>query len=141
MSRVQLALNVDDLDTAIAFYSKLFGTGRPGQARLRQLRRRRAAPETRAAGEPRPGRHAQPPRVEVESSEQVHGGSPGWPVRAVHRGELSSTCWLRQAGQGVGHRSRRRAVGGHHVLADSETFFDPIPVESAASAPGGCCGS
>ena len=27
------------------------------------------------------------------------------------------------------------------VLADSETFFDPIPVESAASAPGGCCGS
>src|SRR3954463_14133918 len=26
MSRVQLALNVDDLDTAIDFYSKLFGT-------------------------------------------------------------------------------------------------------------------
>ena len=25
MSRVQLALNVDDLDTAVAFYSKLFG--------------------------------------------------------------------------------------------------------------------
>jgi len=27
MSRVQLALNVDDLDEAIAFYSKLFNTG------------------------------------------------------------------------------------------------------------------
>jgi catechol 2,3-dioxygenase-like lactoylglutathione lyase family enzyme len=26
MSRIQLALNVDDLDEAIAFYSKLFGT-------------------------------------------------------------------------------------------------------------------
>ncbi len=26
MSRVQLALNVDDLDEAIAFYSKLFAT-------------------------------------------------------------------------------------------------------------------
>jgi catechol 2,3-dioxygenase-like lactoylglutathione lyase family enzyme len=26
MSRVQLALNVDDLDEAVAFYSKLFGT-------------------------------------------------------------------------------------------------------------------
>lgn len=26
MSRVQLALNVDDLDSSIAFYSKLFGT-------------------------------------------------------------------------------------------------------------------
>jgi len=26
MSRVQLALNVNDLDEAVAFYSKLFGT-------------------------------------------------------------------------------------------------------------------
>src|SRR5687767_426697 len=36
MSRVQLALNVDDLDAAVTFYSKLFGTQaakvRPGYA-------------------------------------------------------------------------------------------------------------
>jgi catechol 2,3-dioxygenase-like lactoylglutathione lyase family enzyme len=36
MSRVQLALNVDDIDTAVAFYSKLFGAQpakrRPGYA-------------------------------------------------------------------------------------------------------------
>lgn len=36
MSRVQLALNVDDLDAAVAFYSALFATGpaktRPGYA-------------------------------------------------------------------------------------------------------------
>ncbi len=36
MSRVQLALNVDDVDEAVAFYSTLFGTGpakrRPGYA-------------------------------------------------------------------------------------------------------------
>jgi len=36
MSRVQLALNVSDLDAAVAFYSKLFATGpaklRPGYA-------------------------------------------------------------------------------------------------------------
>jgi catechol 2,3-dioxygenase-like lactoylglutathione lyase family enzyme len=36
MSRVQLALNVDDIDQAVAFYSKLFGTEpakrRPGYA-------------------------------------------------------------------------------------------------------------
>jgi catechol 2,3-dioxygenase-like lactoylglutathione lyase family enzyme len=36
MSRVQLALNVDDIDEAVAFYSKLFATGpaktRPGYA-------------------------------------------------------------------------------------------------------------
>ena len=36
MSRVQLALNVDDLAESIAFYARLFGTGlaklRPGYA-------------------------------------------------------------------------------------------------------------
>jgi catechol 2,3-dioxygenase-like lactoylglutathione lyase family enzyme len=36
MARIQLALNVDDLDGAVAFYSKLFGTApakvRPGYA-------------------------------------------------------------------------------------------------------------
>lgn len=36
MSRVQLALNVSDIDSAVEFYSKLFGTGpaklRPGYA-------------------------------------------------------------------------------------------------------------
>ena len=36
MSRVQLALNVNDIDEAVAFYSKLFGTGpakrHPGHA-------------------------------------------------------------------------------------------------------------
>src|SRR5262249_16391419 len=33
MSRVQLALNVDDLDAAVDFYSKLFGTA-PAKVRL-----------------------------------------------------------------------------------------------------------
>ena len=38
MSRVQLALNVDDLDEAVTFYSKLFNTGpakrKPGYAKF-----------------------------------------------------------------------------------------------------------
>ena len=44
MSRLQLALNVDDLETSIDFYRRLFAT-EPAKvrARLRQLRRRRAA--------------------------------------------------------------------------------------------------
>ena len=32
MSRLQLALNVNDIDEAVAFYSKLFGTGPPRPA-------------------------------------------------------------------------------------------------------------
>ena len=53
MSRVQLALNVSDLDAAVDFYSRLFAH-RAGQApsRLRQLRRRRAAAEAGAVREP-----------------------------------------------------------------------------------------
>ena len=44
MSRVQLALNVPDIDAAVAFYSKLFATEpAQAQARLRQLRHRRSA--------------------------------------------------------------------------------------------------
>ena len=40
MSRVQLALNVDDLASAITFYSKLFGTQpAKGQAGLRRISR------------------------------------------------------------------------------------------------------
>ena len=44
MSRVQLALNVDDIDAAITFYSKLFNTSpakiRPGYANFPSPNRR-----------------------------------------------------------------------------------------------------
>lgn len=48
MSRVQLALNVADLDASIEFYTKLFGT-EPAKVRegLRQLRDREPATEAR----------------------------------------------------------------------------------------------
>ena len=63
MSRLQLALNVDDLETSIAFYSSaLRHRAGQGPARLRQLRHRRAAAEAGAHREPRPGRLDQPPR-------------------------------------------------------------------------------
>jgi len=73
MSRVQLALNVDDLDEAITFYSKLFKyrTGQ-GQRGLRQLLRRRAATETGAVKNPGKGGTINRLGVEVESSERVH---------------------------------------------------------------------
>ena len=33
MPRIQLALNVDDLDASVAFYSRLFDTTRPRSSR------------------------------------------------------------------------------------------------------------
>ena len=63
MSRIQLALNVDDLDAAVTFYSKLFGAEpakvKPGYANFAV-----AEPplKARPARKPGTGRHSQPPR-------------------------------------------------------------------------------
>lgn len=143
MSRVQLALNVDDLDTAIAFYSKLFGTEpakvKPGYANFAI-----AEPPLKLVLLENPGQGGTLNHlgVEVESSEQVHDEI----ARLAGAGlfteeELNSTCCFAKQDKVwvTGPGGERWEV--YTVLADSETFFDPIPVESAASAPGGCCGS
>lgn len=72
MSRVQLALNVGDLDEAIAFYTKLFGTG-PAKVREGYANFAVAEPPLKLvliAGGGTPGtlNHL---GVEVESTEQV----------------------------------------------------------------------
>jgi lactoylglutathione lyase len=73
MSRVQLALNVDDLDTAITFYSKLFNTEpakvKPGYANFAI-----AEPPLKLVLIENPGHGGTLNHlgVEVESSDQVH---------------------------------------------------------------------
>ena len=72
MSRVQLALNVSNLDEAIAFYSKLFGTG-PAKVREGYANFAIAEPPLKLvllenAGTPGTMNHL---GVEVESTDQV----------------------------------------------------------------------
>jgi catechol 2,3-dioxygenase-like lactoylglutathione lyase family enzyme len=73
MSRAQLALNVDDLDEAIAFYSKLFNTSpakfRPGYANFAV-----AEPPLKLVLIENPGHGGTLNHlgVEVESSDAVH---------------------------------------------------------------------
>ena len=73
MSRVQLAINVEDLDPAIEFYSKLFATG-AGQGAARATptspspNRRSSWSSSRRR---RQGRHAEPLGVEVASTDEV----------------------------------------------------------------------
>jgi len=143
MSRVQLALNVDDLDTAITFYSKLFGAQpvkvKPGYANFAI-----ADPPLKLVLLENPGQGGTLNHlgVEVESSEQVHTEI----ARLAGEGmfteeEIGTTCcfatqdkvWV------TGPGGERWEV--YTVLADSETFFGSIPVESVADAQGGCCGS
>ena len=143
MSRVQLALNVDDLDTAIAFYTKLFGTEpakvKPGYANFAI-----ANPPLKLVLLENPGHGGSLNHlgVEVESSEVVHAEI----ARLTEQGmfteeEIGTTCcfaaqdkvWV------TGPGDERWEV--YTVLADSETFFGTIPVEPAVSAPRGCCGA
>jgi lactoylglutathione lyase len=73
MSRVQLALNVDDIDEAIAFYSTLFNTApakvKPGYANFAI-----AEPPLKLVLLENPGQGGSLNHlgVEVESSDQVH---------------------------------------------------------------------
>jgi hypothetical protein len=72
MSRVQLALNVEDLDAAIGFYSKLFATApakvRPGYANFAIAEPPLKLVLIEGAGEPGSLNHL---GVEVESTDQV----------------------------------------------------------------------
>ncbi|TXI42102.1 MAG: glyoxalase/bleomycin resistance/dioxygenase family protein [Mycobacterium sp.] len=143
MSRVQLALNVDDLDAAIAFYSKLFGV-QPAKVRPVYANFAVAEPPLKLVLLENPGQGGTLNHlgVEVESSERVHGEI----ARLAGAGlfteeEMGSTCCFAKQDKVwvTGPGGERWEV--YTVLADSETFFEPIPVESVASAQGGCCGS
>ena len=140
MSRVQLALNVDDLDAAIAFYSKLFGTEpakvKPGYANFAI-----AEPALKLVLLENPGHGGTLNHlgVEVESSETVHSEI----ARLTDEGlftdeEIGATCcfatqdkvWV------TGPGGERWEV--YTVLADSETFFGTT--EAVAAGQAGCCG-
>ena len=143
MSRMQLALNVDDLDAAITFYSKLFATEpakvKPGYANFAV-----ADPPLKLVLLENPGQGGTLNHlgVEVESSDVVHAEI----ARLTDEGmfteeEIGATCcfatqdkvWV------TGPGGERWEV--YTVLADSETFFGTIPIEAVESASGGCCGA
>ena len=107
MSRIQLALNVDDLDTAIDFYSKLFAAApakvRPGYANFAIAEPPLKLVLIENAGQGGSLNHL---GVEVASTDEVAaaqarltGVGPG------HRHRGRRGLLLRQAGQGVGRRT------------------------------------
>jgi catechol 2,3-dioxygenase-like lactoylglutathione lyase family enzyme len=135
--RVQLALNVDDLDTAIAFYAKLFGTPpakvRPGYANFAV-----AQPPLKLVLLENPGQGGTLNHlgVEVPDSETVHGEI----ARLTGEGlftdeELGTTCCF-----ATQDKVWVEAPGGERwevytVLADSPTFG------AGPKDEGTCCGA
>ena len=143
MSRAQLALNVDDLDEAITFYSKLFNTApakvKPGYANFAI-----AAPPLKLVLIENPGHGGTLNHlgVEVESSHQVHAEIS----RLTDEGlfteeEIGTTCcfatqdkvWV------TGPAGEKWEV--YTVLADSETFGAGSPALDSSGSGGACCTS
>ncbi|MGW0043881.1 ArsI/CadI family heavy metal resistance metalloenzyme [Rhodococcus sp. NPDC003348] len=145
MSRAQLALNVDDLQEAVTFYSKLFGTEpaklKPGYANFAI-----AEPPLKLVLLENPGQGGTINHlgVEVESSEKVHSEI----ARLTGEGlftdeEIGTTCcfatqdkvWV------TGPAGERWEV--YTVLVDSETFgSSPQHLDGPQSSEGGvCCGT
>lgn len=138
MSRVQLALNVDDIDAAITFYSKLFNTEpakvKPGYANFAI-----AEPPLKLVLLENPGHGGSLNHlgVEVESSDQVHAEISRLSDEGMFtEEEIGTTCcfatqdkvWV------TGPGGERWEV--YTKLADSDTFFGSLPVAEETS----CCG-
>ncbi|MCW2544739.1 MAG: glyoxalase [Frankiales bacterium] len=132
--RIQLALNVDDLQEAVGFYSKLFGT-EPAKVREGYANFAVAAPPLKLVLIENPGQGGTLNHlgVEVATSQKVHEEI----ARLTDHGLLTDTqlgetcCFATQDKVWVeGPGNERWEV--YTVLADSPTF-------GAGPADGACC--
>jgi catechol 2,3-dioxygenase-like lactoylglutathione lyase family enzyme len=138
MSRVQLALNVDDLDEAVAFYAKLFATEpakvRPGYANFAV-----ADPPLKLVLMENPGQGGTLNHLGVEvadtdrvDAEQRRLGEVGL-ATVDERGTVC--CHAKQDKFWVQGTPDGAAWEVYTVLADSATFFADGAVDD-----GTCCG-
>lgn len=136
MSRVQLALNVDDLAEAVAFYSKLFDTEpakvKPGYANFAI-----AQPPLKLVLLENPGHGGSLNHlgVEVTSSDAVHAEIARLTERElVAEEELNTTCCFASQDKVwvTGPGGERWEV--YTVIADSDTFGATADEPEAA-----CC--
>src|SRR5947209_12448231 len=140
MSRIQLALNVDDLDTAIEFYSKLFDTTpaktKPGYANFAI-----ANPPLKLVLLENPGQGGTLNHlgVEVESvdavdAEQTRLAASGF-ASIDERG--TTCCYAKQDKYWVEGTPGGERWEVYTVLADSETFFSAEPEQSTCCSTDG----
>ena len=124
MSRIQLALNVDDLDTAISFYASLFGVGpvkvKPGYANFAI-----ADPPLKLVLLENPGNGGSLNHlgVEVASSDAVHAEI----ARLTEAGmfteqEIGTTCCFATQDKVWVTAPDQERWEVYTKLADSETF-------------------
>ena len=143
MSRVQLALNVSDIDEAVDVLLQAL-RDRAGQAPagLRQLRHRRPAAQARLDGGP----HAHGAMgsvgalnhlgVEVETTDEVTAATGRLSDAGPRdRGRGADDLLLRRPGQGLGERPRRCALGGLHRARRCPGRERASPATGPAASP------
>src|SRR3954463_14853056 len=144
MSRIQLALNVDDLHQAITFYSRLFNTA-PAKVKEGYANFAVAEPALKLVLLENPGKGGTINHlgVEVESSEQVHAEIARLAGEGLFTDEEIGTtcCFATQDKVWVsGPAGERWEV--YTVLADSETFgVSPTTAGDSADGADVCCGA
>lgn len=142
MSRVQLALNVDDLDEAITFYSKLFNA-EPAKVKEGYANFAIAEPPLKLVLLQNPGKGGTINHlgVEVESSDKVHAEIARLSGEGLFTDEEIGTtcCFAKQDKVWVtGPVGEKWEV--YTVIADSETFGNS-PQHHDPDAEGAvCCG-
>src|ERR1700758_246350 len=140
MPRVQLALNVDDLDEAVTFYSKLFNT-EPAKRKDGYANFAIAEPPLKLVLLQNPGQGGTLNHlgVEVASSDTVHAEIARLAGEGLFTGEEIGTtcCFATQDKVWVtGPGGEKWEV--YTVLADSEVF-GTAPDGLAPDIPGGQC--
>ncbi|SDQ95825.1 MULTISPECIES: ArsI/CadI family heavy metal resistance metalloenzyme [Tsukamurella] len=140
MSRVQLALNVDDLEQSITFYTKLFGTGpakvKPGYANFAV-----ADPALKLVLLENPGQGGSINHlgVEVDSSEKVHSEIARLTDEQLFtEEEIGATCCFATQDKVWVTAPDAERWEVYTVLADAETFNgEPSAAEPTVAPAGG----
>ena len=140
MSRVQLALNVDNLDEAVSFYSKLFNT-KPAKRKDGYANFAIAEPPLKLVLFENHGHGGTLNHlgVEVDSSDEVHDEIARLAGDGLVTEEQlgNNCCFATQDKVWVsGPAGERWEI--YTVLADSETF-GTNPERSVANPAGSCC--
>ena len=139
MSRVQLALNVDDLGTAVEFYSKLFDT-QPAKLKEGYANFAIAEPPLKLVLIENPGKGGSINHlgVEVESSAKVHAEIGRFTEAGLFtKEEIGTTCCFATQDKVWVSGPAGEKWEVYTVLADAETF-GTTPDLLSADPTGGC---
>ena len=148
MSRVQLALNVDDIDEAVAFYARLFNA-EPAKRRPGYANYALDEPALKLVLIENPGHGGSLNHlgVEVASTDEVVAATRRYAAEGMPtRVEDGTTCcyalqdkvWVTGPGGEQWEVYTVLADAGAELEGKTTAEFDPVP---AVASGGGCCGN